>query len=238
MDPTAITVTGLRVRRGGREVLHSLSFRVNRGSVTGLLGPNGSGKTTLMRSIVGAQIIDAGTLTVLGHPAGDPALRHRIGYATQSPAIYQDLTVVENLRYFATILRTPRSVVDRVIAEVFLTDCTHELVAALSGGQRHRVSLAVALLGTPDLLVLDEPTVGFDPLIRQHLWDLFYRLGERGVTVLVSTHVMDEANRCERLLVLRDGHLIADGAPAELRNRFGDDDLEQAFLHLVRNWNA
>lgn len=235
MDTPAITATGLRVSRGHREVLHGLNFSVDRGSVTGLLGPNGSGKTTLMRSIVGVQIIDAGSLRVLGHPAGAPPLRHRIGYATQNPAVYPDLTTLENLRYFATILKAPRSDVDRVLTEVALSDCAHTLVAALSGGQRHRVSLAIALLGMPDLLVLDEPTVGFDPLIRQDLWDLFYRLAARGVTVLVSTHIMDEANRCERLLVLRDGHLLADGSPAALRDQVGTDDLERVFLQLVRN---
>lgn len=219
--------------RGRREVLHGLTFTVDRGSVTGLLGPNGSGKTTLMRSIVGVQIIDSGSLEVLGHPAGAAALRHRIGYSTQNPAIYQDLTVVENLRYFATVLGTPPSDVDRVITEVGLSDCVRRLAGELSGGQQSRLSLAVALLGTPELLVLDEPTVGFDPLVRRDLWALFYRLAADGVTVLVSSHVMDEAGRCQRLLLLRDGHLLADGSPARLREETGIDDLEHVFLHLV-----
>jgi ABC-2 type transport system ATP-binding protein len=180
------------------------------------------------------QRIDAGTLDVLGHPAGTPPLRRRIGYSTQAPAIYADLTVLENLRYFAAVLDTPPSDVDRVVGEVVLGDSAHRLAGELSGGQRSRVSLAVALLGSPELLVLDEPTVGFDPVIRTDLWDLFYRLAATGVTVLVSSHVMDEAGRCERLILLRDGELLADGSPARLRDEVGSDDLEQVFLKLVR----
>ncbi len=229
----AISADGLRVSRGGREVLHQLTFTVDRGSVTGLLGPNGSGKTTLMRSIVGVQVIDSGSLDILGHPAGTAPLRQRIGYSTQHPAIYADLTVVENLHYFAAVLGTSPSDVDRVVADVELSDCVRQLGGELSGGQRSRLSLAVALLGTPELLVLDEPTVGFDPQVRRDLWDLFYRLAGNGVTVLVSSHVMDEAGRCERLLLLREGLLLADGSPAGLRARGGTDDLEDVFLQLV-----
>jgi ABC-2 type transport system ATP-binding protein len=229
----AVSVDGLRVRRGRREVLHGLTFTVERGSVTGLLGPNGSGKTTLLRAIVGAQVIDSGSLDVLGHPAGAAPLRRRIGYSTQKPAIYADLTVVENLRYFASVLGIRPSGVDRVVADVGLADSVRRLGGELSGGQQSRLSLAVALLGTPELLVLDEPTVGFDPLVRRDLWELFYRLAAGGVTVLVSSHVMDEAGRCQRLLLLRDGLLLADGTPTELRDRTGDHNLEDAFLHLV-----
>jgi ABC-2 type transport system ATP-binding protein len=232
-ERAAISADGLRVSRGHREVLHGLTFTVDRGSVTGLLGPNGSGKTTLMRTIVGVQVIDSGTLDVLGHPAGTAPLRRRIGYSTQHPAIYADLTVLENLHYFAAVLGVPPSNVDRVITDVGLSESLRRLGGHLSGGQRSRLSLAVALLGTPELLVLDEPTVGFDPLVRRDLWELFYRLAATGVTVLVSSHVMDEAGRCERLLLLREGLLLADGTPAELRDRTGIDDLESAFLHLV-----
>jgi ABC-2 type transport system ATP-binding protein len=229
----AISADGLKVSRGHREVLHGLTFTVDRGSVTGLLGPNGSGKTTLMRAIVGVQVTDSGTLDVLGHPAGTTPLRHRIGYSTQNPAIYADLTVAENLRYFAAVLGAPPSDVDRVVADVGLAENVRQLGGELSGGQSSRLSLAVALLGTPELLVLDEPTVGFDPLVRRDLWKLFYRLAEGGVTVLVSSHVMDEAGRCERLLLLREGLLLADGSPTELRDRTGIHDLEDVFLHLV-----
>jgi ABC-2 type transport system ATP-binding protein len=233
-NSSAIVVEGLHVRRGGRDVLRDVNFAVPKGQVTGLLGPSGCGKTTLMRSIVGVQIVAGGTVTVLGLPAGSPPLRSRIGYATQSPSIYADLTVAENLRYFAAILKAPATDVRRVIAEVDLLDHADKLVGQLSGGQRSRANLAVALLGTPELLVLDEPTVGLDPVLRDDLWALFHRLADRGVTLLVSSHVMDEAARCQRLLLMRDGQLLADDTPAGLRGATGSTDLEQAFLRLVR----
>ena len=234
MTNSALSVSGLRVRRGGRLVVRDVSFEVPRGAVTGLLGPSGCGKTTLMRAIVGVQIVEAGEVAVLGLPAGSPPLRRRIGYATQNPAIYADLTVTEALRYFATILRAPASDVDRVIAEVGLTENARQLIGSLSGGQHSRANLAVALLGKPELLVLDEPTVGLDPVLRDELWALFRRLAGSGATLLVSSHVMDEAARCDRLLLMREGVLLADDSPAVLRERTGTADLEQAFLHLVR----
>src|SRR3954454_10786285 len=238
MTNSALAVTGLRVRRGGRPVVRDVSFAVPRGAVTGLLGPSGCGKTTLMRAIVGVQIVEGGTVTVLGLPAGSPPLRRRIGYATQNPAIYADLTVREALRYFAAVLRAPASDVDRVIAEVGLDDHAGKLDGSLSGGQHNRANLAVALLGTPELLVLDEPTVGLDPVLREELWDLFPRLADRGVTLLVSSRVMDEAARCGRLLLMRDGNILADDTPAALRARTDTADLEQAFLQLVREQEA
>jgi ABC-2 type transport system ATP-binding protein len=222
------------VRRGGRLVLRDVSFEVPRGSVTGLLGPSGCGKTTLMRSVVGVQVVEQGTVTVLGEPAGSPQLRDKIGYATQNPSVYADLTVSESLRYFAAILRAPASDVDRVIDEVGLGTHANHIVGQLSGGQLNRASLAVALLGRPELLVLDEPTVGLDPLLREELWTLFRSLADRGVTLMVSSHVMDEAARCERLLLMREGLILADDSPDALRLATGADDLEQAFLQLVR----
>jgi ABC-2 type transport system ATP-binding protein len=238
MANSAILVDHLRVRRGGREVVIDVSFDVPRGVITGLLGPSGCGKTTLMRSIVGVQIVEGGAVTVLGHPAGSPPLRKRIGYATQNPAIYADLTVTEALRYFAAVLRAPMSDVDRVITEVGLTDHAGKLVGELSSGQHSRANLAVALLGKPELLVLDEPTVGLDPVLRDELWALFRELADAGVTLLVSSHVMDEAARCDRLLLMREGVLLADETPDRLRSRTGATDLEQAFLRLVRDTEA
>ncbi|TWE29656.1 ABC-2 type transport system ATP-binding protein [Prauserella muralis] len=233
MVNSAVSVEGLRVVRGGREVVRDVSCRIAAGTVTGLLGPSGCGKTTLMRAIVGVQIVAGGTVTVFGRPAGSPALRRTIGYATQNPAIYPDLTVREALRYFASVLRFPPSDVDRVIAEVDLADHAGALIGRLSGGQRSRANLAVALLGTPELLILDEPTVGLDPVLRDELWALFGRLAARGATLLVSSHVMDEAARCDRLLLMREGRLLTDDTPGGLRERTGADDLERAFLHLI-----
>ncbi|HVW42717.1 MAG TPA: ABC transporter ATP-binding protein [Amycolatopsis sp.] len=238
MTNSAVTVDGLVVRRGGREVVHGVSFAVPRGRVTGLLGPSGCGKTTVMRSIVGVQVVAGGEVTVLGHAAGSPPLRSKIGYATQHPAIYADLTVTEALRYFAAILNAPKSDVDRVIGEVGLGDEAGSLVGNLSGGQLSRANLAVALLGTPELLVLDEPTVGLDPVLRDSLWVLFRDLAGKGTTLLVSSHVMDEAARCDELLLMRDGHLLAAATPTALRERTGAADLEQAFLHLIRDKEA
>ncbi len=232
--PPALVVDGLRVERGGHEVIRGIGFRIPRGTITGLLGPNGCGKTTLIRAIVGVQIVKAGTVTVLGHPAGSRVLRDRIGYSTQEPALYADLTVGENLRYFATVLGAARATVDEAIARVGLTGSTGELVGRLSGGQRARANLAVALLGTPELLVLDEPTVGSDPELRAELWGLFGSLAAAGTTLVISSHVMDEAVRCERLILMREGTLLAEGSPEELLRRTGSVDLEHAFLHLVK----
>lgn len=233
MVSLAVGIEGLRVVRGGREVLHGVSFEVPRGSVVGLLGPSGCGKTTLMRSIVGVQVVAGGTVTVLGHLAGSRELRDRVGYSTQEPAVYADLSVRENLRYFASVVGAPPGDADRVINEVGLGGQRGQLAGTLSGGQLSRASLAVALLGGPDLLVLDEPTVGLDPVLRQELWELFDELADGGTTLLVSSHVMDEANRCRRLLLIRDGDILADDTPDGLRSQTGTDDLEEAFLRLI-----
>lgn len=231
----AVEVSDLHVERGGRQVLRGLSFTVPTGQVTGLLGPSGCGKSTLMRAIVGVQANVQGELTVLGRAAGHPDLRARIGYLTQTPSVYADLTVQENLRFFAAVLRAPGGDVDRVIDAVDLRSHADVVVSRLSGGQHSRASLAVALLGSPELLVLDEPTVGLDPVLRRELWGLFTRLAESGITVLVSSHVMDEADRCQRLLLLREGMLLADDTPRGLRLRTGTADIEAAFLAIVDN---
>ena len=223
----------LVVDRGKRRVLHSLSCAVPRGSVTGLLGPSGSGKTTLMRCIVGVQKVRAGKVTVLGEPAGAPGLRHRIGYVTQAPSVYADLTVRENARYFGSLYRLPRSAADDAVRDVGLDEVADHLVSALSGGERARASLACALLSRPEILVLDEPTVGQDPVVRQDLWRRFHALAEAGTTLLVSSHVLDEAGRCDRLLLIRDGRLVADDTPDEVRRKAGTSDLETAFLRMV-----
>jgi ABC-2 type transport system ATP-binding protein len=229
----AVVVDGLRVVRGGSVVLDTISLRVQPGSVTGLLGPSGSGKTTLMRAIVGVQILAGGAVTVLGLPAGSPRLRSRLGYVTQAPSVYGDLTVHENLDYFAAVLGAPRARLDAAIDTVGLEQFADRVVRNLSGGQRSRVSLATALLGEPEVLVLDEPTVGLDPVLRRDLWDTFHALAGRGTTLLVSSHVMDEARRCDEIVLLRDGRILAGKAPAGLLAETGQTDLEAAFLALV-----
>jgi ABC-2 type transport system ATP-binding protein len=234
-DLPAIRVSRLRVVRGRREVLRDLSLTVAQGRVTGLIGPSGCGKTTLIRAIVGTQIVAGGEVLVLDRSAGTAQLRHEVAYMTQTPSVYRDLTVSENLRYFATTLGAPARDVKRVLAEVDLADNAQRVVGTLSGGEQSRVSLAAALLGSPRLLLLDEPTVGLDPVLRAQLWGLFGRLADSGVTLLVSSHVMDEAARCHHVLLMRDGALLASGPPDELLARTGQPDLESAFLFLIES---
>jgi ABC-2 type transport system ATP-binding protein len=231
MGDAAIRVEALRVVRGGATVLPGLDCEVPAGSVTGLLGPSGSGKSTLIRAVVGVQKVAGGSVEVLGVPAGSGPLRSRVGYMTQSPSVYGDLTVRENLEFFASVLGVDD--VSRVLGVVDLEQFADRVVSRLSGGQRSRVSLAAALLGTPELLVLDEPTVGLDPVLRRDLWELFHRLADQGATLHVSSHVMDEASRCDLLILLRDGRVVAQATPDELRERTGTDDLDAAFLRLV-----
>jgi ABC-2 type transport system ATP-binding protein len=230
----AIEVRDLVVERGKRTVLHGIGCAIAAGSVTGLLGPSGSGKTTLIRAIVGVQVVKSGVVTVLGRPAGHPANRATVGYVTQAPSVYADLTVRENARYFAALHGLKAKAADQAIADVGLKGAAAQLVGDLSGGQRSRASLACALIGDPKLLVLDEPTVGQDPVLRADLWSRFHELAKAGTTLLVSSHVMDEAGRCDRLLLIREGLLIGDDTPAAIRSSAGTDDLEEAFLRLIR----
>ena len=228
-----IRAENLTVRRGGITALNGLTLAVPPGRVVGLLGPSGSGKTTLMRSIVGTQKISAGSVSVLSQPAGSPLLRRKVGYLAQGSGVYDDLTVAENLQYFARVLGAPDTDPERVMAETGLGRQSSQLADSLSGGQHSRVSLAVALLGAPELLVLDEPTVGLDPVLRRDLWNLFASLADRGVSLLVSSHVMDEASRCARILLLHGGRLLADKTPAELLESTGTADADAAFLALL-----
>jgi ABC-2 type transport system ATP-binding protein len=229
----AVRIETLRIVRGGKPVIPGLSLTVTAGAVTGLLGPSGSGKTTLMRAIVGVQIVEGGRVEVLGSPAGTAELRRRVGYVTQAPSIYSDLTVIENLRYFARVVGAPDARVPETIETVRLGEQAEQVVRTLSGGESSRVSLASAMLGRPELLVLDEPTVGLDPVLRRDLWQTFHSLAEEGATLLVSSHVMDEAERCDELILMREGRLVATGAPGELLAQTGKTDMEAAFLALA-----
>ena len=238
----AVTASDLVVRRQGHVILDGLTFTVPRGRVTGLLGPSGCGKTTLMRTLVGVQTISAGRAELLGLPAGDPRLRPRIGYATQDPAVYGDLTLAENLRYFGTVLGLPRprlaEAIAQTVASLDLGGLEGRLVGTFSGGQLARADLAVALLAQPDLLVLDEPTVGLDPVLRRDLWAMFHRLAADGASLLVSSHVMDEAVRCDHLLFMREGRFLAAGTADEILAETGAADLETAFLALASTRQA
>jgi ABC-2 type transport system ATP-binding protein len=229
----AITAVDLRVRRTGADVLRGVSFNVEAGCIAGLFGPSGSGKTTLMRALVGVQRNVTGALTVLSLPAGTRSLRRRIGYVTQATSVYTDLTARENLRYFAALTGAGGESVVATLDAVALTAVADRPVRTLSGGQQVRVSLATALVGDPELMILDEPTVGLDPLLRRELWTWFARLAAEGRTLLISSHVMDEARHCDTLLLLRDGRLVWDGTPAALAAEAGADDLDTAFARVV-----
>ena len=230
----AVSISHLRVIRGKRPALHDFSVEIAKGSITGLLGPSGCGKTTLMRCIVGTQITTSGTVTVLGKPAGSTALRRRVGYLPQDPTIYNDLRIIDNVRYFAALYGFDGRAADAAIERVGLTDHRTALCGNLSGGQRTRASLACALVCQPDLLVLDEPTVGLDPVLRVDLWEQFTDLARAGTTLLVSSHVMDEADHCGELLLMREGSLVAHTTPTQLREDTGCTSLEDAFLSMIK----
>jgi ABC-2 type transport system ATP-binding protein len=234
----AIVVSDLTVVRGGREVLDGLSVEVGSGSVTGLLGPSGCGKSTLMRAIVGVQVVTSGAVTVLGEPAGSAPLRRQVGYVTQAPSVYADLTVKENLKFFAAVVRADNNRIAEVVQTVGLGGFEDRVVAALSGGQSSRVSLATALLGRPAVLVLDEPTVGLDPVLRAELWRTFHQLASEGTTLLISSHVMDEAAECDEILLMREGAILRQTTPDGLRSETGEPDLSRAFLALIEGSSA
>ena len=230
---SSVEVRDLSVVRGGHEVVQGASFSLVPGQIVGLLGPSGCGKTTVMRALVGVQDGVDGVVTVLGEAAGSATLRRRVGYVTQAPAVYTDLSVGENLAYFGAVMGVARARIDVVLAQVALADRRTQLVQTLSGGQRARVSLATALLAAPEVLILDEPTVGLDPVLRRDLWQLFRELADAGATILVSSHVMDEATRCDRLLLMREGRFVADDSPAGLLRSTGAHDVEGAFLAIA-----
>lgn len=238
MIDKAIFVEDLSVILGGKYIaLKNLDIDFERGKIAGVIGPSGAGKTTLIRAIVGRQKIANGKITILGLPAGSKKLRQEISYMTQEASVYSDLTVLENLKYFATTFgikrKDKKKMIDEILHTVDMKKKSNQLVSNLSGGQRQRVSLAIALIGSPKIMVLDEPTVGLDPVLREQIWALFRKLAEAGVTLIISSHVMDEAERCDDLLLIRDGKLLAHGSPAELCQRTNTRTVEQSFLKLV-----
>jgi ABC-2 type transport system ATP-binding protein len=228
-----IKISSLSVDIAGNRILNNLSVDIPTGKIIGLFGPSGSGKTTLIRALVGRQRISHGSVKLLDLPAGSVSLRQDIGYMPQEAAYYTDLTVRQNIDYFASIKGQPKSSVDEIIKTVDLSRQSKQLVETLSGGQRSRVSLAIALLGNPKILFLDEPTVGVDPVLRLQFWELFRKLAGEGVTLIVSSHVMDEARHCDFLLLLRDGEILSYGTPAELKKRTDTNTIEESFLKLV-----
>jgi len=216
---------------GTIRALDGITLRVRQGEIYGLLGPNGSGKTTLIRAVVGLVVPDSGTVTVLGRRMPDLNILSSVGYMTQAAALYPDISVEENLRFFAAISGADSNV-DEVLRVVELEQRRKSVVATLSGGMRQRCSLACALVHRPRLLLLDEPTVGVDPQLRVQFWDYFREMAAAGTTILVSSHVMDEAERCQRLGLIRFGKLLAEGSPDQVRAAAGTNNLEEAFLKL------
>jgi len=230
--PSAVTATDLRVTRGRKEILHGLDLNLAPGTIAGLLGPSGCGKTTLMRTIVGVQRY-RGQVEVLGHAPGAAAVRGRVGYVTQDQAVYTDLTARQNLRYFASLAGSRARDLDEVLDVVGLTALADRPVSTYSGGEAGRVSLACALVADPDLLVMDEPTVGLDPVTREELWTTFHALAQKGTTLLVSSHVMDEAFRCDRVLLMREGRLLASTTADDLLKSTGAETVDSAFLAVI-----
>lgn len=235
---TAVKIKNLSVILSGHvKALKSITVDFPVGKTIGVIGPSGAGKTTLIRSIVGRQHINSGQIHVFEEPAGSPSLRHQLSYMTQELSVYPDLTIRENLRYFAVMAGQTKTqakeLIGNLLEEVDLTEKADSLVSNLSGGQKQRASLAIALIGSPKLMVLDEPTVGLDPVLREKLWNLFNKLARQGTTLIISSHSMDEANRCDDLVLIRNGKLVAHSSPDELRTQTGTKTIEQAFLTLV-----
>ncbi len=237
MEP-AIEIKNVTVVLGdGFKALRNVSIDLTSGKIIGFIGPSGAGKTTLIRSIVGRQRIDAGSITVFGQPAGSADLRRQMSYMTQATSVYSDLSARQNLHYFAVMYgmgrREAKAAVSQILREIDMSSRADQLVSSLSGGQKQRVSLGIALIGHPRLMILDEPTVGLDPVLRDQIWDMFRRLAAKGTTIVISSHVMEEAGRCDDLLLIRDGHVLAHDAPDSFCEKAGVDSVEEGFLKLV-----
>jgi len=220
---------------GKKHVLKDIDLEVPYGQIFGMLGPSGCGKTTLVKIAAGILTATSGEAFVLGRAMPNLGLMSKIGYMAQSDALYSSLTAVENLRFFGAMYGMKKAElaqrVEEVLALVGLSADLHKPVEAFSGGMKRRLSLAIAILHRPPVLVLDEPTVGIDPLLRRQIWEELNKLAAGGVTILVTTHVMDEAEKCHRLAMMREGRLIARGTARELKEQVGVSSLEEAFIH-------
>ena len=231
----SISIKRVSVEKSDRNVLDGLDIELPSGVAIGLLGPSGSGKTTLMRSIAGLQKLNTGEIKIFQQAAGTKALRKVISYSTQAASVYNDLTSEENLNFYASLHKVNERSVSEILELVKLTKVKKQLARTLSGGERTRLALATALVGAPDLIILDEPTVGLDPVLRKELWQIFRHLTSSGKTLLISSHVMDEAENCDFIVLMRDGKFIAKGSAAELKAMTGKEEMEEVFISLVKS---
>jgi ABC-2 type transport system ATP-binding protein len=230
-----IEIENLSVEKSKRKILNSLNLVIPNSKSIGLLGPSGSGKTTLMRSIMGLQKITEGKIRILGFEAGAKDLRNKISYSTQSASLYLDLTCIENLEFFSSLFDENELSIQEILDLVQLNQVKNQLAKTLSGGEKTRLALGTALVGAPELIILDEPTVGLDPILRKQLWQIFKELNKKGKTLLISSHVMDEAENCDHIFMIRDGKIIASGNTSELKSRTGLGNMEDVFISLVKS---
>lgn len=232
--PTCISIKNVNKSFGKKQVLFDINLNVPNFEILGLLGPSGSGKTTLVKMIAGVDMPSSGEIHVLNVKMPKLSMMYSIGYMAQSDALYNELTAKENLEFFASMYNMSKEKQkERIIAVmdlVNLTDHLNKQVKQYSGGMKRRLSLAISLIHQPKVLILDEPTVGIDPVLRKSIWEELYKLAKEGTTIVVTTHVMDEAEKCDSLGMIRDGHLIAKGSPEELKKATNSKTLEEAFL--------
>jgi ABC-2 type transport system ATP-binding protein len=229
----AIQVAGVTVEKLGKKILDNISMELPGNKSIGLIGPSGSGKTTLIRALVGSQVITEGTAKIFGEKVGSASLRSRIGYMSQKSAVYGDITVKENLEYFASICGSSEQQVAEIMESMRLNLHRDKMASSLSGGEATRLSLGIALLGNPEILFLDEPTVGLDPSLRIELWKIFASLRNQGKTILITSHMMDEAERCDILILMRNGKIIFQGNAEQLKAKTQSESIEHAFIKLA-----
>lgn len=234
MNNSCVSIRGVSKNFGAAEVLKNINLEIQQGEIFGLLGPSGAGKTTLVKELAGLDVPSAGEIEVFQERMPALHLIEKLGYMAQSDALYMDLSARENLEFFSALYGLKKKERKQRIVEVMelvqLSDHLGKQVSNYSGGMKRRLSLAIALLHQPELLILDEPTVGIDPVLRKSVWEAFHQLKDEGKTLIVTTHVMDEAEKCDRLGLMREGRLIAVGTPEELKQETHSSSIEEAFL--------